>query len=89
MKKLLALSLLLGSLAFGVSAANAETTAGISANAPQVRIQIGRGNRRVRRVVVRTRTVYVGRRIYRETYRTTYFGNGRVRTQLIRRVRVR
>jgi hypothetical protein len=37
---------------------------------------------------VRTRITYVGGYRYRVTYRTTYFANGRTRTQVIRRVRL-
>lgn len=45
---------------------------------------------RGRRSVITTRTVRVGRRIYRDTYRTTYNRFGRVISrQLIRRVVVR
>jgi hypothetical protein len=93
MKKFITLSLLLGSMVFGVSSANAGTNSAnaLTANtaAPQIRVQIGRGNRRVRRVVTTTRTVRVGRQRFRETIRTTYLPNGRTRTQVIRRVRVR
>lgn len=93
MKKFITLSLLLGSMVFGVSSANAETNsaASLTANAvePQVRIQIGRNNRRVRRTVTTTRTIRVGRQRFRETIRTTYLPNGRTRTQIISRVRVR
>ncbi|HEX8371028.1 MAG TPA: hypothetical protein VF604_20960 [Pyrinomonadaceae bacterium] len=93
MKKFITLSLLLGSMVFGVSSAQAETnnvTEPIANTvAPQVRIQIGRNNRRARRDVTTTRVVRVGRQRFRETIRTTYLPNGRTRTQVISRVRVR
>lgn len=45
---------------------------------------------RGRRTVTTTRTVRVGRRIYRDTYRTTYNRFGRVvSSRLIRRVVIR
>ena len=74
------------------SVSNATAT---NAAEPQIRVQIGRGNRRNnrrynRRATVRTytRNVRRGRALYRETYRITYFANGRTRTQLISRVRI-
>jgi hypothetical protein len=95
MKKFITLSLLLSSIAFGASSAQAEanTVNELTANtaAPQVRIQIGqnrRNNRRVRRTVTQTRIVRIGRQRIRETYRVTYLPNGRTRTQVISRVRV-
>ncbi|HEX8637062.1 MAG TPA: hypothetical protein VF692_03290 [Pyrinomonadaceae bacterium] len=95
MKKLLTLSLLsLSALVFVPSAeAKASTTSALTANsaAPQISVQIGRGNRRrVNRRAVRTytRNVRQGRAIYRETYRVVYRPNGTTRTQLISRVRV-
>jgi hypothetical protein len=39
-----------------------------------------------RRVVTRTRIVRVGFRRYRETYRTVYLPNGRIRTTMVSRV---
>ena len=41
-----------------------------------------------RRVVTRTRIVRVGFRRYRETYRTVYLPNGRVRTTVVSRIRI-
>ena len=92
MKKLITLSLLVGSMVFGASSANAGTREAnvLTANnaAPQIRLQIGQNNRRVRRTVTRTRVVRVGRQRFRETVRTTYLPNGRTRTQVVSRVRV-
>jgi len=95
MKKILSLSLLLLSAAVFVPSAEAKTnttnvlTAG-NAAAPQINVQIGRGNRRYNRRAVRivTRNVRRGRVIYRETYRVVYRPNGTTRTELISRVRV-
>lgn len=97
MKKLLAVLSLAGSLAIGAVSANAETVKAnpLNANAaeaPQVRIQVGRNrrwNNRQVRVVTQVRTVRVGRRVYRDTYRITYLPNGRTRSQLVSRVVLR
>jgi hypothetical protein len=91
MKKIITLSLLLGTMFLGASATQAETKGGeASAHAAtQIRLQIGQRNRRgVRRVVTTTRVTRVGRQRFRETIRTTYMPNGRTRTEVIRRVRV-
>lgn len=94
MKKLLALALLLGSSALFVSSAEAKSanaSASINpANASYANIEQPRRqwNRRMR-VVVTTRNVRRGRLLYRETYRTTYFANGRVNRRLISRVIIR
>lgn len=92
MKNFLALSLLLGSMVFGISSVNAETgnfhaSTLNSVTSPQIKIQIG--NRRRGRTVTRTRFIRLGRQRYRETYQITYFPNGRTRTRVISRVRVR
>jgi hypothetical protein len=87
MKKLLALTLSLASVGFVAS----STEANAATVAPQVRVQIGQGrryNRRVR-VATQTRLVRSGRQVYRETYQIRYLPNGRTRTRLISRVRVR
>jgi hypothetical protein len=55
-------------------------------------VQWRRNNRRNNRRVYTTtqsRLVRYGRQLYRETYRITYLPNGRTRTRLISRVRVR
>ncbi|MEP6903443.1 MAG: hypothetical protein ABJA66_17080 [Actinomycetota bacterium] len=93
MKKFLALSLLLGTSIMFVPSAEAKTNNSLTtanAAAPQIKIQIGNGRRNRRfRTVTSTRIVRQGFRTFRETYRITYFQNGRTQTQLINRVRVR
>lgn len=87
MKKLLTISALLGSLI--IFAPSQEANAATTVAAPQVRIQIGRNQRRgIRRTVTQTRIVRRGFATYRETYRVTYLPNGRTRTQIISRVRI-
>ena len=74
-----------------VPSVEAKTTSATTliAGSPQVSIRVGRQRRyRPRRVVIRTRITRVGRYRYRETIRTTYLPNGRVRTRVIRRVRL-
>ena len=99
MKKFLSLAMLLLTAIVFVPSAEAKTNASkvlTASNAvePQIRVQIGRGNRRYnrrynRRVVrTYTRNVRRGRVIYRETYRVTYRPNGTTRAQLISRVRL-
>ncbi|CAN5664076.1 hypothetical protein BH24ACI1_BH24ACI1_26910 [soil metagenome] len=96
MKKFLALSLLLGSVIFTVSSVEAKTTSENSKNvigissAQQDRYYQNRRYNNQRSVRIVTRNVRRGRHIYRETYRVTYNNrNGRTRTQLISRVRIR
>ncbi len=96
MKKFLALSLLLGSIIFTVSSAEAKTTSENSKNAigissaQQDRYYQNRRYNNQRSVRIVTRNVRRGRQIYRETYRVTYNNrNGRTRTQLVSRVRIR
>ena len=93
MKKILTLSLMFAGLVFAVPQSEAKAATGISGD-PQVRLTIGRQrddrwrNRRGRTVTT-TRVVRAGFRTYRETIRTTYMPNGRTRTEVIRRERVR
>ncbi len=95
MKKFLALSLLLGSIIFTVSSVEARTTTVYTKNVVELNAaqqnryyQNRRYNQRATRIV--TRNVRRGRQIYRETYRVTYnYRNGRTRTQLISRLRIR
>ena len=96
MKKFLALSILLGSIIFTVSSAEAKIPSENTKNAFEISTaQPGRyyqnrryNNQRTVRIV--TRNVRRGRQIYRETYRVTYNNrNGRTRTQLISRIRIR
>lgn len=97
MKKLLALSLLLGSaVVFTPSETkaadiNSSTTSLTLNESPQVRgyQQNRRWNNRRVRVVNRTRIVRRGFATYRETVQTRYQPNGRVTTRVISRVRIR
>ncbi|NOT46180.1 MAG: hypothetical protein HOP17_00325 [Acidobacteria bacterium] len=93
MKKFLVLSAMLGAMVFAVPSVEAKSTTASSAAAdPQINIRVGqprRGwNNRRPRVVTRTRITRVGRYRYREVIRTTYFANGRTRTQVISRSRI-
>lgn len=92
MKKLLFLSLVLGTITVVVPSVKAATTSSAATAAdPQIRVQVGpqrnRRNIRNNRTRTYTRIVTIGRNRYRETVRTTYF-NGRTRTQVISRVRI-
>lgn len=82
---------MLGAMAFAVPSVEAKTAAASVSAGPQIRVSVGqprrRWNRRTR-TVTRTRIRWVGRYRYRETIRTTYFANGRTRTQVISRVRL-
>lgn len=102
MGKLLALTLSLASIGFAASSADAKTAgaantsaATVAAAAPQgnmMTVQGGRYNRRYNRrarTVTQSRLVRYGRQVFRETYQITYQPNGRTRTRLISRVRVR
>lgn len=93
MKKLLILSLILGSIAVVVPEAKAAPATLAAEADPQIRVQVGpQRNRRVINRRVRTRTytriVNIGRNRYRETVRVTTQPNGRTRTQVISRVRI-
>ena len=94
MKKLLALTSLLGSaLIFvpGTEAKAAEKSSAITIEAsasPQVYTQ-RRWNRRGARVVTRTRIVRTGYRTYREVVQYRYLPNGRVTTRVLSRTRLR
>jgi hypothetical protein len=93
MKKLLAMSLLVGAGMFAVPSTEASAATAVNAD-PQIRVQIGgnqrnrRFNNRTRRVVTTTRITGFGRNRYRETIRTTYLPNGRTRVEVISRTRV-
>ena len=96
MKKLLAALLLAGSAAVLTPAAEAKPATDSQrsitsySSEPQVWNRGRRWNRNRRvRVVTTTRTRRIGYRVYRETVRITYLPNGRMRTQVIRRVRIR
>jgi hypothetical protein len=91
MKKFLSLSLILAAVVLAVPSASALA----ATSSPQEMRQTTRTNRTVRRnergrrVVTTTRITRVGRFRYRETIRTTRLPNGRTRTQVISRVRIR
>ena len=101
MKKLLLSAIILGTSIVAVPAIEAKTTSTTAALHPQIRVQIGRNNRRynrrynrwerarMRRVVTTTRVRRIGFRTYRETVRTTYLPNGRTRTVVVNRERIR
>ena len=93
MKKFLALSLLLGTSAMFVPAAEAKTAdintaTSIESNAaPQIYRQ--RRNWRGVRIVTRTRIVRAGFRTYREVVQFKYFPNGRITSRVVSRTRIR
>lgn len=91
MRKLIVLSLMLGTMVFVVPAAEAKATSITVAPAQQIIIQPTRNRRgwnRRTRTVTSTRITWVGPYRYRETIRTTYFANGRTRTVVVNRVRL-
>ena len=93
MKKILALTLLLGSsIVFVPSAEAAEKNSELSieanATSPQIYTQ-RRRNRRGARVVTRTRIVRSGYRTYREVVQYRYQPNGRVVIRVLSRSRIR
>ena len=93
MRKLIILSLMLGSAVIALpSAAEAASTTVAATSGTQIiyqpaRNRRGRWNRRTR-VVTSTRVRWVGPYRYRETIRTTYFANGTTRTVVVSRVRL-
>ena len=93
MRKLFIFALMLGSIGLAAPAAEAKTAAtasvGSATEAPQVWRRQQRNRNRYRRVVTTTRIRRVGPFRYRETLRITYLPNGRTRTQVIRRTRIR
>jgi hypothetical protein len=95
MKRILGIAVALLTLGFAVPAEakaveNSQENATVSASsAPQwQRDQYRRYDRRRARTVTRSRIVRYGRRVYRETYAVTYYGNGRTDTRLINRTRI-
>lgn len=93
MKKFLALTMLLASSVMFVPSAEAKTNAATESTNAASELnaftqRIWQGNRRVR-IVNRTRIVRRGYRTYRETWQYRYFGNGRVTSRLVSRVRIR
>ena|SRR5687767_130287 len=95
MKKLIVLSLMLGTMVFVVPSVEAKSTLASVGEGQQIIVQTGRRNRgrwnrrfARTRVVTSTRTTWVNGVRYRETIRTTYFANGRTRTVVVNRVRI-
>ena len=99
MKRILGIVLALVSMGFVVSAdaktTNVSAETSTSNAAPQwQRDRYGRGDDRRydrrynRRQRTYSRVVRYGRRLYRETYLVTYWGNGRTNTRLINRTRI-
>ena len=99
MKRILGMVLALVSMGFVVSAdakttnVSNETSTTANAAAPQWQRDRYRNDRRYdrrnnRRQRTYTRVVRYGRRVYRETYLVTYWGNGRTNTRLINRTRI-
>lgn len=89
MRKLLVLTLMLAASVIAIPSVEAKTTAVTAAAAPQIRVQIGQNRRRARRTVTRTRIVRTRYGTFREVYRITYLPNGRTRTTVISRTRIR
>ena len=92
MKKILALTLLLGSSVIFVPSIEAKTDSNNALalnNSATPQIYRQRRNWRRARIVTRTRIVRVGFRTYREVIQTRYFPNGRVTTRVLSRTRIR
>jgi hypothetical protein len=91
MKKALILSIILLTGIAIVPSVEAKSTG--TKIEPQIRIQLGGGRRNRRggrvRTTTTTRIVGFGRNRVRETIRTTYMPNGRTRTEVISRERIR
>lgn len=91
MKKLLILSLMLGTAVVVVpSAAVAKTATAVSAG-EQINVRIGQPRRRYNRrtrTVVSTRVRLINGYRYRERIRTTYFANGRTQVVVLSRTRI-
>lgn len=92
MKKFLIISLIFAAAAIAAPSAEARTVDASSVKPTSMQVYVQRRgrnwNRRYRRTVIRTRTRWIGPYRYRETIRMTYLPNGRVRTDVIRRVRL-
>lgn len=92
MKKILSLSLLAASIGIMSFSAEAKTNEPLSLTkgsaSTEYSVQPRRWNRRPR-VTTRTRIIRRGYATYRETYRITWYANGRTTTRLISRVRIR
>ena len=91
MKRAIILSLMLGSALIALPTVDANAGTPNAVTNPQiitVRQQPVRYRRGRTRIVTSTRITRVGPYRYRETIRTTYFANGRTRTDVISRVRI-
>ena len=91
MKKAIILSLVLGTAVVALPSIEANAATPNAVTNPQVitvRQQPARYRRGRTRTVTSTRITRAGAYRYRETIRTTYFANGRTRTQVISRVRL-
>jgi hypothetical protein len=91
MKRAIILSLMLGTATVALPAVDANAATPNAVTNPQiitVRQQPVRYRRGRTRIVTSTRITRVGPYRYRETIRTTYFANGRTRTDVISRVRI-
>ena len=89
MKKLITLSLLLVTFAFSATFASAQRYYPQNDRNWRDNQRNNRWNNRRVRTVTQTRIVRQGFRTFRETIRITYLPNGRTRTQIINRVRIR
>ena len=97
MKKIFTLSLMMASLLFTATFASAQSYNPQRDRSNQDRRSDRRDDRnwrnnrsnRAPRVITQTRVVRQGFRTFRETVRITYLPNGRTRTQVINRVRIR
>jgi hypothetical protein len=89
MKKLITLSLLLVTFAFSATFASAQSYYPQNDRNWRNNQRNNRWNNRRVRTVTQTRIVRQGFRTFRETLRITYLPNGRTRTQIISRVRIR
>ena len=89
MKKLITLSLLLVTFAFSATFASAQRYYPQNDRNWRDNQRNNRWNNRRVRTVTQTRIVRQGFRTFRETLRITYLPNGRTRTQVISRTRIR
>ncbi len=101
MKKLFALSLILGSMVFAIPSVEAKATSKNSVETNNIQKGWQQNNKRKNRwkknrsynqgrarVVTRTRFVYINGRRYREVWQYRYLPNGRVETRLLGRTRI-
>jgi hypothetical protein len=89
MKKLITLSILLVTFAFSATFASAQSYYPQNDRSWRTNQRNNRWNNRRVRTVTQTRIVRQGFRTFRETLHITYLPNGRTRTQIISRTRIR